>query len=208
MNRIFLLGLWLLLLLVPSNLALAQEGDELAITSPRPGQVIQGLEIITGTVGILGFSSYELAFAYSGDESGTWFPIQTSSQPVYDGSLGTWDTTVLTDGDYDLRLHVSLLDGTEQELLVPGVRLRNYTAAPTEVPTATPTEFASLIVPTARFILTELPTATPAFPTPTALPANPVTISRGAILAAIGRGALLAVLAILLLVVVLRPKKS
>jgi hypothetical protein len=202
------LGMFLLLCLIPSRTALAQDGTDLDISSPQPGQVIQGLEVITGTVGLLGFSSYELAFTYTQDESGTWFPFESSGQPAFEESLGTWDTTVLTDGDYDLRLQVYLLDGTVREIIVPDLRVRNYTAAPTEAPLPTPTEFAQLVVPTARYVAPDPATATPSFPTPTALPANPVALDRQTILAAIGRGALLAILAIIFIAFLLRPKKN
>ena len=206
MRKVFAILLFLFLL--PSQIAQAQDGADFGVTSPLPGQVIQGLEVITGTVGLMGFSSYELSFAYSQDESGTWFPFESSGQPVFEGGLGTWDTTVLTDGDYDLRLRVNLLDGTVQEIIIPDLRVRNYTAAPTEVPAPTPTEFAQLVVPTARYVAPDPATPTPSFPTPTALPANPVALDRQTILFAIGRGALLAIVAIIALAFLLRPRKT
>jgi hypothetical protein len=198
----------LVVFLIPSLVAQAQSETDLGITSPQPGQVVQGLEVITGTVGLLGFSSYELSFAYSQDQSGTWFPFETSGQPVFAESLGTWDTTVLTDGDYDLRLQVYLLDETVQEIIIPDLRVRNYTAAPTEVPLPTPTDFAQLVVPTARYVAPDPATPTPSFPTPTALPPNPVALDRQTILFAIARGAVLAILGIIAIAFLLRPRKS
>ena len=178
------------------------------VTSPLPGQVLQGLVVINGTVDAFAFSSYELSFAYAGDAGGTWFLIRRSSEAVSQGSLGTWDTTVLTDGDYDLLLRVFLLDGSVQEARVEGLRVRNYTPASTEVPTATPTEFASLTIPTPRYVAPDPATATPSFPTPTPLPANPVELKRGTIQEAVGRGALAAVLAILALAFLLRLRRD
>ena len=145
---------------------------------------------------------------YAQDGTDTWFTIQTSSSLVVEGNLGTWDTTVLTDGDYNLRLKVFLLDGGMEEISVGDLRVRNYTPAPTEVPTETPTEFAPLTIPTARYVATAPPTETPSFPTPTSLPANPVAIEREMIYVAIGRGALVAILAILALAFLLRLRRD
>jgi hypothetical protein len=200
--------LFSLICLFPTRVAFAQEGEELLIASPVSGQVVQGLVVVTGTISVLGFSSYELSFSYSQDETDTWFPIQTSTTPVFEGNLGTWDTTVLTDGDYNLRLRVFLLDGNIQEISVNDVLVRNYTPVPTKVPTETPTEIAPLSIPTARYIATEPATATASFPTPTPLPANPVALDRGTIIAAIGRGALASILAILLLAFLLRMRRD
>ena len=206
MRKVFLV--LLLGCLPPVRNVLAQEEAVPQVSSPLPGQVVQGLVVINGTVDVFGFSSYELSFAYAGDEGRTWFLIQRSAEPVSQANLGTWDTTVLTDGDYDLRLRVFLLDGSEQQAVVEGLRVRNYTPAPTEIPTATPTEFASLTIPTPRYVAPDPATATPSFPTPTPLPANPVELDRGTILAAVGRGGLAAVLVILALAFLLRHRRE
>lgn len=208
MRRTFEVFLFVSLLLLPGSVARAQESSDLAIASPQPGQVLQGLVIIKGTVDVLGLSSYQLAFAYAQDTTGTWFPIESGTSPVYDGDLGTWDTTVLTDGDYTLRLQAWSLDGGVRELLVEGLRVRNYTAAPTEAPTTTATAFAQLVIPTARYVEPPPATATASFPTPTALPDNPVALDRRSIYAALGRGAWLALLAIAVLAFVLQLRKE
>jgi hypothetical protein len=80
----------------------------------------------------------EVSFAYGSDAGRTWFLIQESQQPVSGGALATWDTTTLTDGDYDLRLLVSLKDGTQQQVVVKGLRVRNYTPVEASSPTVTP----------------------------------------------------------------------
>jgi len=170
----------------------AQGAAGLAITAPQSGQVVQGLAVISGSVTLLGFSYYELAFAYEGDPTGTWFILQTSSMPVSEGELGTWDTGVLTDGDYSLRLRVYLLDGSTQETTVTGLRVRNYTAAPTVIPTMTETPFAGIVAPTALLSTPAPATVTPTRPTPTPLPPNPASLGVPSIYSALGRGALLA----------------
>ncbi len=187
MKRLFPLLVFLLALLPRS--AAAQSAPGLLITAPQSGQVLQGLVVVSGSVTLLGFSYYELAFSYEGDSTDTWFTLQTSSLPVSDGELGSWDTGALTDGDYRLRLRAYLLDGTFQEVILTDLKVRNYTAAPTAVPTATETPIPGLVVPTA-LLATPVPAAvTQAYPTPTPLPPNPASLYVGAIYGALGRGA-------------------
>src|SRR5512138_984404 len=119
----------------------AQDASSVAITSPAPGDVLRGQVNIIGSTNTPDFVSAQLDFAYASDATGTWFPIQTLSQPVFDSPLYTWDTTSITDGDYILRLRVFLGDGTYQEVTVP-ITVGNEVqpATPTPVPTATPQE--------------------------------------------------------------------
>jgi hypothetical protein len=172
--------LTVLFLLLTHNLAQLSP----AVVSPRPGEALQGKIAITGTSDAIGFLSSELAFAYPGDPTGTWFLIAQSGQPVQAGMLAEWDTTAITDGTYTLRLRVFLDDGTSLEILVPDLRVRNYTPVETATPdpisaTGTPTLFA--VTPTIR-----LPTSTP-------LPPNPAALTPSRILSSLGYGALAAV---------------
>lgn len=69
---------------------------------------------VTGSVDLVGTANIpdqmwyfaEAAPYAPGTESNAWAPI-TSPQfsPVVDGALGTWNTAILTDGFYQLRLH-------------------------------------------------------------------------------------------------------
>ena len=135
-----------------------------AIVSPRPGEVLQGSVKVVGSTDLTGFVSAELAFAYADDPTGTWFRIATLTQPVLQQSLATLDTTSITDGNNSVRLRVYLKDGTSREIIVKGLRVRNY--SPVETPTP---------APQATPLSTSTPTATP-FPTPTALPLNPAVL--------------------------------
>jgi len=201
------LTIFLLIFLFPRPV-LAQEGADLVITSPESGQFVQGLVIVSGTVTVLGFSSYELSFAYMDDPTGTWFALQNSSLPVFEGELGSWDTTTLTDGDYSLRLRAFLLDGSMQETTVTDLRVRNYTAVPTATFTPTATPFAQIVPPTAQLIAPLPATVTPFHPTPTPLPPNPAGLTVPSISEAMGRGALFAFLLILGVGLVLRLRRD
>jgi hypothetical protein len=206
MKRAFLVIL--LIFVFVSSPVRAQEELQFTISSPTDGQIVQGLVSITGTATILGISSYELAFAYDDDPTQTWFVLVSSSQPVFEGELGAWDTTTLTDGDYNLRLRVFLLDGSVQETTVPGLRVRNYTAVPTSTLTPTATAVVLFAAPTAQLIAPAPATATPALPTPTSLPPNPAGLQEASISWALGRGAILALVLFLGFGLLLRLRRE
>ena len=171
-------------------LTVAQDEPFVAVTSPAPNDILRGQVNIIGSTNLPDFVSAQLDFAYASDATGTWFPIQTLSQPVFDSPLYTWDTTTITDGDYILRLRVFVTDGTAQEVTVP-ITLQNDTvpATTTAVPTSTPEE-VTVLIPT-PFLLAASPTPTDLpRPTPTPLPANPASLDSNKILLSLGRGAL------------------
>jgi len=202
-----LLVFWLILLLMPRPV-LAQDGNQVTISSPTEAQFVQGVVTIFGSVTILGFASYELAFAYENDPTQTWFQLTSSTVPVFESELGTWDTTTLTDGDYSLRLQVFLLDGTTRETIVTDLRVRNYTPIPTNTPTPTSTPVVQFAAPTAQLIAPVPATATPSLPTPTPLPANPASLAESSISSALGRGAVLALLLFVVFGLLLRLRRE
>ena len=206
MKRVFIVTL-IVFIILPRPVQ-AQEGAQLIISSPLEGQIVQGLVTVSGTVAILGFADYELSFAYQDDSTQTWFVLASSSLPVFEGELGIWDTTTLTDGDYILRLRVFLLDGSVQETTVSGLRVRNYTAIPTSTLTPTATAVVRFAVPTAQLIAPALATTTPSLPTPTPLPPNPVGLARASISDALGKGAALALLLFLGFALLLRLRRD
>ena len=91
------------------------------------GEALQGVVPLVGTLqGEPAFFA-EIAFAYAADSSNTWFWIAEHSAPVENSVLTQWDTTTLTDGTYRLRLRVIWGDGAQQEQIIEGLRVRNYT---------------------------------------------------------------------------------
>ena len=168
----------------------AQSTPPIAITSPAPDGIISGEVTITGTTDIQGFASSQLDFTYASSQADTWFALQASSQPVTDSPLAVWDTTLITDGDYILRLRVYLEDGSSQEVTVP-IKVQNDTpiVTPTFTPTSTPESIKGQ-VPTSFLVASSpTPTKTP-HPTPMPLPTNPVSLNQGVIYTSLGRGAL------------------
>jgi len=157
------------------------------IDSPLGGEAIQGQVVITGSTALEDFFSAELSFAYTDDPRGTWFLIDENFNPVVAGPLAEWDTFLLTDGNYDLRLVVTLVDGSKEVVVVEGLRVRNYTQVETSTPTSTPlptatgTPAPTPLTPTNTPTITPTPTSTPIPPTTTPLPPNPAQLSAGAI---------------------------
>jgi len=164
----------------------------LFITSPGPGEALQGIVTITGTTALSGFTSAEVSFAYSLGKPEGWFLIQESQQAVTDGTITTWDTTTITDAVYDLRVVVNLADGSRQQVQVAGVRVRNYTLIETNTPVPTTTVNATQSpLPSTPTRLPEV-TATAFKRTLTPLPPNPAQVAGGDILGSLAKGGLAA----------------
>ena len=147
-------------IMTPSS-ALAQAPGYADITHPQQGESIFGLVTIEGSAAHPSFAYYELFFAYQPNPSDTWFPIMQPIQtPVTDGRLGIWDTTGITDGNYQLRLIVWLENGNSLQAIVSDLRIRNTT--PTETPAATkPAALLSPspVVPTDTPLPTQIPSS-------------------------------------------------
>lgn len=153
------------------------------IISPTPGAVLRGQVVIRANLPPGELQRYELDFGYQDDPTQTWFPLTQSDQRPADEVLFIWDTTLITDGDYRLRLRVLLADGQMLEHIVTTLRVRNYTAVETETPLV-----SSEHTPTS----TPLPaTPTPLF-TPTPLPPNPLILTPNTVLRMLARGSLVA----------------
>ncbi len=191
-HRILIALAVFLLLAVPAQAQEDEPPSAGVILSPTAGEALQGRVPIIGSVRAEGLQFWELSFGYVGDETGTWFLLDKDEQPVTEGTLTEWDTTTITDGKYNLRLTIHLNDGTQDEIIVPELRVRNYTAIETSTPTLTPTVLISA-TPTPI-----PPTVTP-IPTPTPLPPNPMEITPEEFRGSLLRGALTS--AILLLTI-------
>lgn len=171
----------------------AQDAPLVAITFPKPDDVLSGEVTITGSTDIPEFAFSQLDFSYVSDPTDTWFGLQTSTQPVADSSLFVWDTTLISDGDYVLRLRVFLDDGAIQEVTVP-FRVQNDTPilTPTPVVTSTPNKLDAQFPTPFLVASSPTPTLTPR-PTPTPLPTNSISINRTAVYTSLSRGALVVI---------------
>ena len=146
--------------------------------SPREGQVLQGLEVIEGKIRgeDLLIGHIHFSYAGAGARDRTWFLIADIEPGVEDSSQTSfrveWDTSQLTDGNYDLRVLAEYQDGAAIFENIPGLRIRNY--SPVESPTPAPVQNGGLEDETAIPSATPLPRSTP-----TPLPANPAAVREG-----------------------------
>jgi hypothetical protein len=195
------------LLLLPFLLFhVAAQDSTVAITSPARDEALRGQVNIIGSTDVPNFVSAQLDFAYASDETGTWFPLQTLSQPVFDSPLYTWDTTSITDDAYVLRLRVFTSDGGVQEATVPVLVQNDAVPTPTLVPTSTPDAVTDQL-PT-PFLLAASPTPTDVpRPTPTAMPTNAAALDRNKIYASLGRGALVIISLFILSGLIIRLRR-
>lgn len=199
------------LALIPS-VVMAQGATSPVISAPTAGQILRGQVSITGTTDIPNFASAELDFAYASDSTGSWFLIQTFSQPVANSAISTWDTTLISDGEYVLRLRVTLQDGSTQDATVT-VKVQNQAPPPTVTLTITP-----VIISTPAFTpqpsipaiaaISPTPAASPVFPTLTPLPANPMEVKPDEIYVGIQHGALVIAGLFVIFVVLIRLRRS
>jgi len=191
MNAIrFWLVLWLLVPLLLSPVSEAHKSlgyaqitpvPDIVIVAPQPGEALQGVVAIMGRTSLSGFRSAEILFGYANDPSQTWFFITESTAPVDAGLLAEWDTSTLTDGNYTLRLVVNRIDGSRVVVIVPGLRVRNYSPVETSTPTplSSPTASATPLPGSApQYTQQALPSVTTIPPTITPLPTNPAELSQ------------------------------
>jgi hypothetical protein len=116
----------------------AQSPDQTTaiITSPVDGQQLFGLVNITGGASHpSAFDYYTLEYNDQGDPTASWLLVQPLVQQQRQNDvLGAWNTNMVPDGVYRLRLRVFLTDGeVGGEFVVSNLRVIN--SQPTPVPT-------------------------------------------------------------------------
>ncbi len=196
-------------LLISLTFLLAQTTN-IVITSPQPGETLRGQVEIIGNMDVPNFASAELAFSYASNPADSWFTIQTFTQPVANSTLAVWDTSTVTDGDYVLHLRVFLQDGSSEDVVVSGLKVRNDVPLPTNTPTPTLSAFATPLLassPAAPAIVQPV-TVLPTFPSPTPLPANPVSVTSTLIYSNFARGGIITLVLFGLFSLILRLRKN
>ncbi len=134
-----------------------KQGELAVITAPADNDVVRGVVSIVGSAVHPAFDRYELAYAVEPVTSNDqWVGIgDVGREQVVNGELAQWDTTILPDGSYSLRLRVVRNDGNYAEIEVKHVVIAN--AVPTETPTAaasaTPTNTPTPLPPTPTIVI-------------------------------------------------------
>jgi PKD repeat protein len=109
----------------------------IVILSPIPGNVVAGNIQVLGAAIHPQFLQYQLEFGPDPNPGNLWYPATGIVQsPILNGLLGIWNTTSVQDGIYQLRLRVTLRDGSNLATVVNNIRVQNQ--APTPVPSNTP----------------------------------------------------------------------
>src|SRR4030067_1195575 len=165
-----------------------------------PGPALQGIVSIEGNIAVDGFQSADLSFTYSSDPRDTWFLIREFTEPASNETLAEWDTTTLTDGEYILRLTVTLADKSQPSITVVQVRVRNYTPIETDTPAPTATSVpGNTPAPSTIPTLTDTPVPLTATPVSAAEPTNPAELTSQEISSSLGKGALAVLTAFVML---------
>ena len=134
---------------------LLQDEVRVEIISPASGTQVRGRVPIVGSAVVPGFQFYKVEWGI-GPNPSQWAVIGSlHDQQVTNDQLEVWDTTVLPDAVYTLRLTGVKADGNWVEYYVRNLQVANSAPAATATPTETPTPEGTLT-----------PTPTPAEETP------------------------------------------
>jgi len=97
------------------------------IASPLARSVQSGVMLITGRAQLEGaFVRYQVDFSTNG--LNLWVLINSAPQAVMDGTLARWDTTLVPDGAYDLRVRTIDTSGNYCEAITSSVFVKHGTA--------------------------------------------------------------------------------
>ncbi len=112
---------------------------QVQITSPEIGSRVRGRVPVIGSAMVPDFQFYKVEMGV-GPNPAQWAVIgQLHYEPVINGQLEVWDTTVVPDGVYTLRVQGVKMDGNWEEFFVRGITVANSEPPPTETPEASPT---------------------------------------------------------------------
>lgn len=170
-----------------------QAGGMGVIAWPVTGEQIRGAVVVRGSTPLDGLQYYEVDYALSSDPDQAWVLIQEGTAPVQDGILAVWDTSLLPDGTYNLRLFVRQTNGDQSVTNMYNLLVNN--SVPTELTRPTATAWYMELMentstPAPMPLQAQVTPALLLSPAPTQLPANPVEISSYRALGAFGKGAL------------------
>jgi hypothetical protein len=142
---------------------------------PYEGDTVRGVVGIAGSTEIEGFISSEVFFGFS--PNGEWFSIGRQKEPVSNQVIANWDTTVITDGIYRIKVLVTRSNGSQTETIVSNIRVSNYTSSQAEannVQNGSNSQASDYL--------------TGAIATATAFPPNPAAVSKADLISSIRGG--------------------
>lgn len=168
-RHLFILFLAIAGLFSSQSLVVVAQEDLAVISSPTSNAVLRGSVDITGSADYPSFQFYILEFSPEPITGDQWQIIgQIREAPVVNGVLETWNTSLVPDGSYTIRLRVVRLDGNYSEAFAQQVVVANVQPLPTDTPLPQQEEAA----PPSDLPPTTTPTPLP--PTPTIVIEQPV----------------------------------
>ena len=128
-----------------------QQGQDLAqITEPANNAVVGGVVEILGSADHPEFQFYIIEFHPEPVTNDRWQIVGVIHEaPAVNTVLETWDTSIIPDGSYTLRLRVVKLDGNYNEAFSQQVVVSNAQPTPTDTVEATSTPTTPTVTPTA-----------------------------------------------------------
>ncbi|MGD2253506.1 MAG: hypothetical protein PVF70_11390 [Anaerolineales bacterium] len=97
---------------------------DLTLAYPQNGDILSGVVIVRGTANIPNFGFYKFEYRSLSPEA-VWRPVAAGLEPKINDELGSWDTTLVTPGEYAFQLVVTDTEGIPQEPCVVLVRVVN-----------------------------------------------------------------------------------
>lgn len=104
------------------------------IENPASGDALQGQVSINGGYQIAEAKELEVSFRFQDSDLQNWFVISRIVQPADGKIFILWDTTTIADGTYSLRVRLLMQNGESDELIIPDLRVRNYSIIETNTP--------------------------------------------------------------------------
>lgn len=95
---------------------------EATLSGPESGETLEGVVGVQGTADIANFAFYRYEYRAAGGQA-VWQAISAGTDPVVEGELGTWDTSLVPAGEYELRLVVTDTSGNAPQPCVVQVRV-------------------------------------------------------------------------------------
>jgi len=133
------------------------------ITSPQNLSTVAGNVVIEGSASHPEFWKYEVHYGLEPNPV-EWIIIgKVHETPVVNGRLEVWNTELIPDGTYSLRLRVARRDGNYDEYYVRQLTVSNTkpTETPTPAETATPTVTPTPLPPTPTIVIEQPKRDTP-----------------------------------------------
>jgi hypothetical protein len=143
-----------------------QQQSKCLIVAPGAGSQVRGQVSVQGSATHPEFTWYQIGYAPDPNPTGEWRFFYSSESAVNSGQLGTWNTTTVPDGVYQLLLEVHHKDGNLDLCFANRISVNNtvptptFTAAPLPTAASTPTPLPTS-EPTATVWVEQPPTATP-----------------------------------------------